>query len=66
MLVTARRFNELGLVDGALDPPTGVEGRPRTVSAPDRPPVAGAGPVITGRTGERVRGEAPGGAVSVL
>lgn len=41
VLVTARRFGELGLVDGELDRPTGVEERPRTVAAPE---LAGYGP----------------------
>jgi DNA recombination protein RmuC len=35
VLVTARRFHEIGLVDGELDRPTGVEERPRTVAAPE-------------------------------
>jgi DNA recombination protein RmuC len=35
VLVTARRFHEIGLVDGELDRPTGVEERPRTVTAPE-------------------------------
>ncbi|WP_082376178.1 DNA recombination protein RmuC [Nocardiopsis sp. NRRL B-16309] len=44
VLVTARRFHEIGLVDGELDRPTGVEDRPRTTAAPeltdmDTPPV---------------------------
>ncbi|OOC52516.1 MULTISPECIES: DNA recombination protein RmuC [Nocardiopsis] len=49
VLVTARRFGELGLVDGELDRPSGVEERPRTVAAPElsdpgaRAPDAGRG-----------------------
>lgn len=35
VLVTARRFGELGLVDGDLDRLSGVEERPRTVAAPE-------------------------------
>lgn len=35
VLVTARRFGELGLVDGELDRPSGVEERPRGVSSPE-------------------------------
>ncbi|MFE3461979.1 DNA recombination protein RmuC [Nocardiopsis aegyptia] len=35
VLVTARRFNEIGLVDGELDRPTGVEDLPRTAAAPE-------------------------------
>ncbi|RKS10816.1 DNA recombination protein RmuC [Nocardiopsis sp. Huas11] len=35
VLVTARRFHEIGLVDGELDRPTGVEERPRTAAAPE-------------------------------
>ncbi|MEV2276402.1 DNA recombination protein RmuC [Nocardiopsis sp. NPDC049922] len=35
VLVTARRFNELGLADGELERPSGVEERPRTTAAPE-------------------------------
>ncbi|WP_304453514.1 DNA recombination protein RmuC [Nocardiopsis sp. YSL2] len=35
VLVTARRFHEIGLVDGELDRPGGVEERPRTAAAPE-------------------------------
>ncbi|WP_159941821.1 MULTISPECIES: DNA recombination protein RmuC [unclassified Nocardiopsis] len=35
VLVTARRFRDLGLVDGELERPSGVEERPRTVAAPE-------------------------------
>ena len=35
VLVTARRFGELGLVDGDLDRLSGVTERPRTVAAPE-------------------------------
>ncbi|MBB6120237.1 DNA recombination protein RmuC [Nocardiopsis algeriensis] len=35
VLVTARRFGELGLVDGELETPRGVEEHPRTVTAPE-------------------------------
>ncbi|WP_116243721.1 DNA recombination protein RmuC [Nocardiopsis sp. FIRDI 009] len=35
VLVTARRFRDLGLVDTDLDRPSGVEERPRTVAAPE-------------------------------
>ncbi|WP_436891194.1 DNA recombination protein RmuC [Nocardiopsis dassonvillei] len=35
VLVTARRFGELGLVDGDLERPRGVEEPPRTVAAPE-------------------------------
>ena len=35
VLVTARRFGELGLVEGDLERPSGVEEPPRTVSAPE-------------------------------
>lgn len=35
VLVTARRFHELGLVEDGLERPTGVEEGPRTVAAPE-------------------------------
>ncbi|MCY9787716.1 DNA recombination protein RmuC [Nocardiopsis sp. EMB25] len=35
VLVTARRFRDLGLVDTDLDRPSGVEEHPRTVTAPE-------------------------------
>ncbi|MFI6577009.1 DNA recombination protein RmuC [Nocardiopsis sp. NPDC050513] len=35
VLVTARRFNELGLADGELERPSGVEEHPRAVAAPE-------------------------------
>ncbi|MGW5879223.1 DNA recombination protein RmuC [Nocardiopsis terrae] len=35
VLVTARKFGELGLVEGDLGRPSGVEERPRTVTAPE-------------------------------
>lgn len=35
VLVTARRFGELGLVDGDLDAPRGVREQPRSLTAPE-------------------------------
>lgn len=46
VLVTARRFRDLGLVDGELDPPLGVEERPRTVTAPELSDPAGREPGV--------------------
>ncbi|WP_150245359.1 DNA recombination protein RmuC [Nocardiopsis quinghaiensis] len=65
VLVTARRFGELGLVDGELDRLSGVEERPRTTAAPElsgpgaREPDADRGADPGGGT-PRADGEVPG------
>ncbi|MFJ9557041.1 DNA recombination protein RmuC [Nocardiopsis sp. NPDC101807] len=53
VLVTARRFGELGLVEGGLDRPSGVEERPRTVAAPE---LSGYGPDVPGEDGYALGG----------
>ncbi|MEE2054947.1 DNA recombination protein RmuC [Nocardiopsis tropica] len=58
VLVTARRFGELGLVDGELDRPTGVEERPRTVAAPE---LSGYGADAFGEDGHALGGPVPDG-----
>ncbi|WP_433698430.1 DNA recombination protein RmuC [Nocardiopsis sp. CA-288880] len=58
VLVTARRFGELGLVDGELDRPTGVEERPRAVAAPE---LSGYGAEAFGEDGHALGGTAPDG-----
>ncbi|GAB3687249.1 DNA recombination protein RmuC [Nocardiopsis oceani] len=57
VLVTARRFEELGLVDGDLDRLSGVEERPRTVAAPEL-----AEPGLTSQESDMPGMDAPGSA----
>jgi DNA recombination protein RmuC len=47
VLVSARKLNELGLVEGELEPPKPVEETVRTLSAPDL--FADTGPELVGR-----------------
>ncbi|WP_047867879.1 DNA recombination protein RmuC [Nocardiopsis sp. RV163] len=60
VLVTARRFGELGLVDGGLDRPVGVEERPRAVVAPELSDPGGAGPAPAERSGQGPDGQGNG------
>lgn len=60
VLVTARRFGELGLVDGELDRPVGVEERPRAVVAPELSDPGGAGPAPAERSGPGPDGQGNG------
>ncbi|MGI5120270.1 DNA recombination protein RmuC [Marinactinospora thermotolerans] len=48
VLVTARRFERLGLVEGGLEAPAGVEEQARPLAAPELAALAGEGPDSVG------------------